>query len=165
MNSKSNDSDITYKSPSICMTASQDPLPTWYHLLQTHLNRNAFSNKLQVRPSRLDWLMKFMHRHQTRGGDGAGGTGGGDGGDGGGGGTGGTGGGGTGGTGGGGAEDGAGGTGGGTEMAAANVATCDCHFIITCNTYPQGWPGTSLGASLTLWVHQRWPGSPGKRRT
>ena len=38
---------------------------------------------------------------------------------------------------------------GGTEMAAANVATCDCHFIITCKTYPQGWPGTSLGASLT----------------
>ena len=26
MNSKSKDSDITYKSPSICMTASQDPL-------------------------------------------------------------------------------------------------------------------------------------------
>ena len=44
---------------------------------------------------------------------------------------------------------------GGTEMAAANVATCDCHFTIICNTYPQGWPGTSLGASLTLRVHQR----------
>ena len=28
---------------------------------------------------------------------------------------------------------------GGAEMAAANVATCDCHFIITCNTYLLTW--------------------------
>ena len=32
---------------------------------------------LQMRPCRLDWLMKFMHRYQTRGGDGADGAGGG----------------------------------------------------------------------------------------